>query len=211
MTDFKINFFKKIEQLNEEEYAEKFIGYLISPVITGIKPSSTITLNDTRRKIYSYWIENGHSILSQYNLEAITLKESQDSIILLVYDRYNLDEHLRLEKNKNFLCSYGYGDPIILEKCLNCLKNRVNGAAFPHESGIFLGIPSEDVVGFLNEEECLFEGYWKVYSNNYKVKEIFYLYEKSREIYIFNTLRNKEKVIKNLFRDQKNLLYMPTN
>ena len=39
-----MSFLNKIELLDEDEYAENFIGCMLSPVITGIKPASTITL-----------------------------------------------------------------------------------------------------------------------------------------------------------------------
>ncbi len=54
-----MSFLKKIELLNEYDYAEKCIGYMLSPVITGIKPASTITLKNCKRKLYNFWNEGG--------------------------------------------------------------------------------------------------------------------------------------------------------
>lgn len=202
-----MSFLKEIELLNEDDYAEKFIGYMLSPVITGIKPASTITLKNCRRKLYSFWNESGCNILKQYNLESIVLQETKEGIILLVYDRFNLTQHLELQKNHKLLCEFGYNHNFKLERCLNCLKRRVVNGKFPHESGIFLGIPYEDVIGFINGDECLFSGYWKVYKNNNRYREIFDLYDKSKEIYMLNTLGNKKGRIKNLYVNRRLALY----
>ncbi len=202
-----MSFLKKIELLNEYDYAEKFIGYMLSPVITGIKPASTITLKNCKRKLYNFWNEGGTNILHQYNLESIVLQETNEGIILLIYDRFNLTQHLELQKNHKLLCEFGYNYNFQLEKCLNCLKKRVANGKFPHESGIFLGIPYEDVIGFINRDKCLFSGYWKVYENNNRYKEIFDLYDKSKKIYMLNVLQNKKNRIKNLYVNHRQYLY----
>ncbi len=196
-----MSFLREIELLNEDDYAEKFIGYMLSPVITGIKPASIITLKNCKRKLYSFWNEGGRNILRQYNLEYIVLQETNEGIILLIYDRFNLTQNHRL------LCELGYNYNFQLEKCLNCLKKRVANGKFPHESGIFLGIPYEDVIGFINGDECLFSGYWKVYENNNRYKDIFDLYDKSKKIYMLNVLQNKKNRIKNLYVNHRLDLY----
>ncbi|MSU03469.1 DUF3793 family protein [Tissierella pigra] len=203
-----LSFLKEIESLNEEDYIESFIGYMLSPVITGIKPASTITLKDGRKKFYSFWCQNGKYLLYKYNLEYIVLQETKESVVLLVYDMNNLCEHLKIEKNHRLLCDFGYNTDFQLQKCLNCLKNRVKSVEdFPHESGIFLGIPYEDVMGFINGDECLFKGYWKVYTNDYRHEEIFDLYDKSREIYMLNVLNNRKNKIKDLYARHRQQLY----
>lgn len=206
MDNLLINFLEKIESLDEQEYMEKFIGYMLSPVITGIKPASTINLKDCRKSFFSYWKKNSNYILEKYNLESIDLQETHNSIIILVYDRLNLSQHLKIKKNHNFLCELGYSD-FQLERCLNCLKNKIINKTFPHESGIFLGIPYDDVIGFMNGEKCLFRGYWKVYSSDSKHKEIFSLYDKSRKKYMLNILKNKGNRIKNLYVNHRQVLY----
>ena len=62
--------------------------------------------------------------------------------------------------------------------CLNVLKNKfVSSHQFPHEIGCFLGYPSEDVIGFMNNEKCAYHGMWKVYGNVEDAKKKFALYE----------------------------------
>ena len=59
------------------------------------------------------------------------------------------------------------------------------GKAFPHEIGVFLGYPIEDVIGFINNKGCNFKccGYWKVYGDKEKAIKEFARYDKCRMIY----------------------------
>lgn len=211
MNNLLLYFLDELQSLDEKDHAEKFIEYLISPVITGIKPASTINLKHCKRKLYTYWNENGYKILLRYKLESMILKESKDNVILLVYDKKNLYQHLNLDNNYKFLSEFGYKDFNKLGNCLECLKKRAKMSEFPHESGIFLGIPCEDVIGFINGDECLYRGYWKVYTNKYRHNEIFDLYNKSKKLYIYNTLQNKEGSIKDLYAGDKRRLYKYDN
>ena len=54
---------------------------------------------------------------------------------------------------------------------------------FPHEMGILLGYPVEDVVGFMKDEgkDFLYTGYWKVYRNLAEKILLFRSYELVKE------------------------------
>jgi len=54
---------------------------------------------------------------------------------------------------------------------------------FPHEMGVLLGYPPEDVEGFIIYEgkNSLCEGYWKVYAEPQKKLRLFAQYDKARE------------------------------
>lgn len=207
MKKLLLSFLNEIKSLDEKEHSEKFIEYLLSPVITGIKPSSTITLKHCKRKLYAYWQEYGEEILNRYKLDSIILKETEEAIVLLVYDKKNLHQHLNLDNNCKLLSEFGYKDVKKLEKCLQCLKNRAKNGDFPHESGIFLGIPYEDVLGFINGDKCLESGYWKVYTDKYMHSEIFNLYDKSRELYILNSFEENKDNLKDVYVDYRRNLY----
>lgn len=64
---------------------------------------------------------------------------------------------------------------------------------FPHEIGVFLGYPMEDVIGFIenNDKNCLCTGYWKVYSNPERAKNLFRYYDEARESAIYEILNEK--------------------
>ena len=200
-------FFKDISDLDDKLYSDIFIGYILAPVITGIKPSSTITITSSKKKIYDFWLEHKKDFLDKYKLKSFILKEKNDSVIELIYDEKNLIEHLSIGKNHNLLKQFGYDDDFQLKKYLICLKQRIKYNEFPHESGIFMGIPSEDVEGFLNKNECVYIGHWKVYTETYNHKNIFMLYDVSKDVYMRNYLDKRNLSIKNIYCDNKRKLY----
>ena len=60
----------------------------------------------------------------------------------------------------------GYETCCRAENCLSCLIGKMrSNAEFPHEVGLFLGYPPEDVRGFMENRAAGFKliGYWKVY------------------------------------------------
>ena len=79
----------------------------------------------------------------------------------------------------------GYGD----ESCERCVARLVcrfrESSEFPHEVGLFLSYPPEDVKGFINHRAGGFKctGLWKVYGDEEKARSLFAKYKKCTEIY----------------------------
>ena len=74
-----------------------------------------------------------------------------------------------------------------LTDMLNKLKDRFSETGcFPHESGIFLGYPVEDVYGCIRNSgnHAKLCGEWKVYGDAQKAAEIFETYTRCRQDYI---------------------------
>ncbi|MBQ8625025.1 MAG: DUF3793 family protein, partial [Agathobacter sp.] len=63
------------------------------------------------------------------------------------------------------------------------MQDRVG---FPHEMGLLLGYPVEDVEGFIlhKGQNALYSGYWKVYKDVPAKKSIFEAYESAKETLI---------------------------
>ena len=56
---------------------------------------------------------------------------------------------------------------------------------FPHEIGLFLGYPPEDVRGFIEEgaAKCKCTGCWKVYGDVERAQKLFAAYKKCTAVY----------------------------
>lgn len=202
-----IDFFQDIYKLDYKTYARHFLAYILSPVITGIKPASTLTLRNCKKRLRDYWEESKEELLHIYNLDYIELERNKDRLILLVYDRENLASHLNIDENKILLNNFGYRQKEDLDSSLLYLKKRVSSQAFPHESGIFLGIPWEDVEGFIKKEDSIYDGFWKVYQDLDRYKLIFRLYNESKKIYINNYFAGQELSIKNIYSNHRKNIY----
>ena len=70
-----------------------------------------------------------------------------------------------------------------LDECLERLSERTKCDDFPHEIGIFLGYPAEDVRGFVENGGCNYKlcGCWKVYGSVESARRKFAAYDRCRE------------------------------
>ncbi len=113
------------------------------------------------------------------------LRETRDKALIYVYRVDELEKTLREEAIRRLLKSCGYAR-FDIGGALETLKSRLNDAdAFPHEIGVFLGYPLEDVWGFIENggRNCLTCGCWKVYSNEHEALKAFQRYEKCKSVY----------------------------
>lgn len=83
------------------------------------------------------------------------------------------------------LRSFGYNieNPDV---CVVQLMRRLKKSGeFPHEIGLFLGYPAEDVCGFIENRAggAKFTGYWKVYGDLETAQRTFAQYKKCTDVY----------------------------
>lgn len=186
-----MNFHNKLDLMHDKEYIENFLVYNSSLVIAGIKPAVTVTIKKNKEKLYNSWLEFGKNFIKTINLNFIGLRESNESIIIMIYDKFILEKELNKNLHKEFLENIGYSSSDDVEYYVNTLKSRYEKYHCPHELGLFLGIPFEDVKDFMEctTKKCLLCGYWKVYNDTDKAKRIFNNYDTVKEYTIKNILK----------------------
>lgn len=79
-------YFKALEKLKDEEYLKAVISYYIAPVIEGKKPASIISLGSGGRNLKFLWQKYFDSFQENSDIRWITLRESTNSIIILIYN-----------------------------------------------------------------------------------------------------------------------------
>lgn len=83
--------------------------------------------------------------------------------------------------------------------CIRNLRIRINSSkTFPHEIGLFLGYPVEDVKGFIENkgENCVKCGAWKVYCNP-EEKMHFFLQDETMHRSVYEILQQWDGNIEN--------------
>ena len=113
------------------------------------------------------------------------LKVASGKALIYIYRRGDLERVLSDAGVRHLLGSCGY-DRFDVDGALQTLRARLHGFdAFPHEIGVFLGYPLEDVLGFIENggRNCLSCGCWKVYSNECEALRAFERYEKCKAVY----------------------------
>ncbi|MEG0773715.1 DUF3793 family protein [Clostridium sp.] len=171
-----------LNKLNDIDYVFNVIAYNIAPTLKRLKAATTVTLCKHDRNILEHWKKHKHSITEKLNISAFELKETDRAIIVLFYDKELLEEKIKEVSNSNFLINFGYKPQGHIEENLKILGDRFEKFVCPHELGIFLGFPLEDVKEFIENphKECLLCGYWKVYYNKDKALKTFKHYDEAK-------------------------------
>ena len=103
-------------------------------------------------------------------------------MLLLIFRPRTLETCLGQGEVKQMLQEAGYPVEQGMEKLLMVLRQRLGGKEFPHEIGLFLGYPPEDVAGFARDggRNCKFSGPWKVYGDVEQARQTFARFQRCR-------------------------------
>lgn len=156
-----------------------------SPTLAGVKTGNMFSCDCDCKNTLTREIRRLNRILVPKGLRVIPLKHSKGRALIYVYRPHKLAGDLTDRLASSLLKQYGY--PLKNSNyCVVELIRRLDMSEdFPHEIGLFLGYPPEDVNGFINEtpQNCKYTGMWKVYGDVEKAKKTFARYKKCSEIY----------------------------
>ncbi len=172
-----------LKKKNTEEYIEGLLNCFAAPVVCGLRCACLLNLkkpdNCGGRSVSEVWCCQKNKILMKHALEAHELTGRRDAgkdvLLLLVYRKKALQQALFSKKASRILEGFGYQTrPLSLESHLLNLEKRFS-QSFPHEIGLFLGFPPEDVRGYIQNggNNARASGYWKVYGNVRRAKSAF--------------------------------------
>ena len=159
-----------------------------APTLMGVKPANLVSL--PRFETFEQMVQNYNAHLNQQDIYFHPVCQCNCKQLLLVYRKSELVKTLCEPQKRAFLLSYGY--PVYhknnvepyFDEILTYLAQRVQSTkGFPHEIGIFLGYPLEDVQGFIRNKgkNYLYSGYWKVYGDVEKAIQLFQSYDRARK------------------------------
>lgn len=159
------------------------IGLQCSLVLSGIKPSNLLIYNNHCEGCISEELRNTGA-------EHMKLYTGKNDSVSIIFNREKLEKSLLDEENREFIKQYGYEDfsvNSVIEKLSGRYTEFKEGKAeFPHEMGIVLGYPLEDVSGFIenNGKNYLYSGYWKVYKNAEEKIQLFKIYKDIKKYFV---------------------------
>ncbi|GAB6136984.1 DUF3793 family protein [Halanaerobaculum tunisiense] len=138
----------------------------IGSTILGVKPAelrNVLFFEDQDNK----WQECKEDISTYSQIRVLELRRLQNKLQVLFYHPLALNQQLTEQQNLDFLQQLGYPRNYTLAGYLYHLTNRLQKEEFPHEIGIFLGYPLQDVLGFIGEVdlEQTGKGAWKIYGD----------------------------------------------
>ncbi|MBS5582843.1 MAG: DUF3793 family protein [Caecibacter sp.] len=158
-----------------------------APTLAGIKMGALLclrnegVLEDFDRTVAMY--------NDQYNDRGLyfrILYRCSQRTLLYVYRPQMVAQYIAASPVASFLEGFGYRQGSSIEMMIDMLASRFSqGGCFPHESGIFLGYPLEDVTGFIEHggNDAKLCGEWKVYGDAKKASALFAAYHCCRSDY----------------------------
>jgi len=181
---------------------EKYLIEHCSPTLAGLKTAN----------LFSYPIKNIIKLYNDLNkwneelnhkgikLEIIRL--NNNTALIYVYRKEKLKKDLSSYEIIKFLKEYGYTEQSYIY-AINRLKERlIKSNKFPHEIGVFLGYPIDDVKEFIKNagQNSKCSGCWKVYCNECEAIKIFKKFNKCKKIYsmLFSNGRPISKLTVNI-------------
>lgn len=165
--------------------SDDFIIRNCAPTLAGIKTGNLFTCPFDSKKNLIDAIRRANSRLRQKGLRLLPLRFSQNKALIYLYRPNMLRDDLSDATASILLQQQGY-DTASCEKCVLHLAQKLRQQEdFPHEIGLFLGYPPEDVWGFMEKgpECCKCTGCWKVYGDEESAKKKFAQYKKCTRVY----------------------------
>ncbi len=166
--------------------SEEIVVRNCSPTLAGIKTGNMFSCEIESIEKLRNDIREFNRRFADKGLRFIPLRVTKTHALIYVYRPSRLKKDLMSLEVSSILEEQGYSCDSS-EKCIADLVKRIrNDEEFPHEIGLFLGYPPEDVRGFIeNNAKCSkCVGHWKVYGDEEKAKELFEKYKNCTRAYI---------------------------
>lgn len=174
-----------MENINTENISEELVVFHCSPTMAGLKTGSLFNCPAKNGRAFIKSIREMNRHLIPRGARIVPLKNMGKSVLVYMYRPDRLREDLSDSAAKQILeeRNYPVGE---MERCIVKLVRRLEDEeTFPHEIGLFLGYPPEDVDGFIKNgaagAKCI--GVWKVYGNVETAQRKFAQYRKCTQLY----------------------------
>lgn len=165
--------------------SEEMIINHCSPTLAGIKTGALFNCAYPSEREMRLAVRSWNKTLSPKGLRVLPLRYNGRTALIYIYRPAMLSIDLKNETARRLLAECGY----ISETPEGCIVQLMRRFAecdkFPHEIGLFLGYPPEDVCGFIANKACGYKcaGYWKVYGDEETAKKTFAKFEKCTRCY----------------------------
>lgn len=165
--------------------AEETVVRQCAPTLAGIKTGSLFPCPYQSRQQLLADIRRMNRVLVPRGLCLLPMRMGQGRALLYLYRPQALCRDLGDDLACRLLRQAGYP----CGSCGRCVARLVQRLRteeeFPHEVGLFLSYPPEDVQGFIEHRSRDFKcaGLWKVYGDEEKAQRMFARFRKCTEVY----------------------------
>lgn len=160
-----------------------------SPTLAGIKTGNLFSCEYKNKRKMLKEIRRMNGILVKKGIRVLPVRYSDHRVLVYVFRPSFLEKDFCDKDTAGLLSQLGY-EVNDVTSCVRCLSKKLinlsSSKDFPHEIGLFLGYPIDDVKGFMKYKgECSkCTGLWKVYGDVERAKITFDRYDKCTKDYI---------------------------
>ncbi len=181
----------EIVQKLDRESLEVQLLLQCAPMIAGLKASNLLIIASENEA-------NARRILNGTKISCARLARMDKKTTMLIYHEQWVKEYLASREVSDLLRVLGYEGKGFYE-VLHSVRKKYRSymkkeGEFPHELGLLLGYPAEDVKGYMDNKgrNYLCTGYWQVYADPAAKLNLFQKFELARERLIRAIFDGKE-------------------
>lgn len=156
-----------------------------SPTLAGLKTGNLFICGFESKTQMNCCLRCWNKKLSSKGVRIIPMRYRNGRALIYAFRPKFLERNLTDSFAAEILKKQGYTD-FDPQNCVVRLVDRVCSAEeFPHEIGLFLGYPPEDVFGFIENKAGGYKtvGCWKVYGDVNAAEKTFAKYKKCTDVY----------------------------
>jgi len=166
--------------------SEEWIVRHCAPTLAGLKAGSLFPCSYESLESLGQELAAFRAVLRPKGLQLLCIRRKPGQALIYLYRPSQLFRALKQGDAVRILSECGYRD-LDPKACVSELFRRLqkDESQFPHEVGLFLGYPPEDVDGFIHKKtphKCV--GYWTVYGDEESAKRCFARYRKCTDVYV---------------------------
>ena len=155
-----------------------------SPTLAGLKTGNMFPVNVRPGQDICDELRQLNRLFREKGIRVVMLRRDGKKALVYLYRPDYLDRDLRYPEARQILEEKGYCSTSAGE-CVAELIRHMAEDEFPHEVGLFLGYPAEDVRCFMEDSrhgvKCT--GCWKAYGNEEEAAKTFARYRKCTDVY----------------------------
>lgn len=155
-----------------------------APTLAGVKVGNLFCIDVVDKALLREVLAHWNNALNPKGVFVCIVAGKNGRSFIYVYRKSALSSLAYSSAVQAFLRDFGY-KAFDIESLLNSFQLRLSSSlSFPHEVGIFLGYPLDDVRDFIAYEgrdyKCI--GCWKVYNDVKNSTHIFEVYKKCKQV-----------------------------
>ena len=156
-----------------------------SPTLAGLKTGNMFPVSIEPGQDICDELRRLNRLLKEKGIRVVILRRTDKKALLYLYRPDHLERDLGCPEARRILKEKGYFCGSAGNCIVQLIRHMSEDDVFPHEVGLFLGYPPEDVQSFMKDSrrgvKCT--GCWKAYGNEEEARKTFARFRKCTDVY----------------------------